>query len=97
RQRRIGQARQVPALVDENGRLVLQALDLVVDLLQLARRRQQVLREVGGIEDDELRAGGGAGGRKRQRRSAGGERRAKSGIGHDGTSGLNMPAAQSKP
>ena len=32
-----------------------QALDLVVDLLQLARRRQHVLRVVGGIEDDPLR------------------------------------------
>ena len=34
-----------------------QALDLVVDLLQLARRRQHVLRVVGGVEDDPLRAG----------------------------------------
>ena len=77
-QRRIGQARQVLRLVDQHGRLVLQALDLVVDLLQLARRGQHVLREVGRVEDDPLRV------RRTRSRSraassgdAGGERRAK--------------------
>ena len=45
-------------LVDQHLRLVLQRRDLVVDLLQLARRRQHVLRVVVGIEHDQLRRGG---------------------------------------
>ena len=35
----------------------MQALNLVVDLLQLARRGQHVLGVVGGVEDDPLRTG----------------------------------------
>ena len=36
----------------QHGCLVLQRLDLVVDLLQRARRRQHVLRIIGWIEHD---------------------------------------------
>ena len=54
-ERGIGQARKIAGLVDQHGGLVLQALDFVVDLLQLARGGQHVLRIVGGIEDDPLR------------------------------------------
>ncbi len=100
RQRRIGQARQVPGLVDQHGGLVLQALDLVVDLLQLARRRQDVLREIGRIEDDPLRAGRNTGGRERQNSRRRGERRAKATGGHREISWLrvvSMSAAQSRP
>ena len=45
--RGIGQARQVARLIDQRRRLVLQHLDLIVDLLQLARGGQDVLRVVG--------------------------------------------------
>ena len=100
RQRRIGQARQVLGLVDQHVGLVLQALDLVVDLLQLARRREDVLREIGRIEDDPLRVGGNAGGHERERGDAGGERRAETTRGHRETSWMrvvSMSAAQSRP
>ena len=46
----------------------MQALDLVVDLLQLARRGQHVLGVVGGVEDDPLRLGGRVGEGERRRR-----------------------------
>ena len=67
-QRRIRQARQVLGLVDEHVGLVLQAVNLVVDLLQRARGGEHVLREVAGIVDDQLRAGGDGGGRRASRR-----------------------------
>ena len=54
--RRIGQAREIARLIDQHGRLVLKAQDLVVDLLQLARGGQYVLGVIGRIEDDPLRA-----------------------------------------
>ena len=54
-QRRHRQAREVLRLIHQALRLVGQHLDLIVDLLQLARRRQHVLAEVGGIVDDPLR------------------------------------------
>src|SRR3546814_5214296 len=40
---------QVARLIDQHRRLVLQRGDLIVDLLQRARRRQQVLRIVGRV------------------------------------------------
>src|SRR5690606_34223710 len=43
-------AREVPRLVDEHLRLVLERLYLIVDLLERARGGEQVLRVVGGIE-----------------------------------------------
>ena len=71
----IRQAREVLGLVDQHLRLVLQALDLVVDLLQLARGGQHVLREVGRVEDDPLRVRRNGRDREREQRDAGGERR----------------------
>jgi hypothetical protein len=53
-ERGIGQARKIARLVDQHGGLVLEALDFVVDLLQLTRCSQHALRIVGGIEDDPL-------------------------------------------
>ena len=100
RQRGVRQARQVLGLVDQHVGLVLQALDRVVDLLQLARRREDVLREVGRIVDDPLGVGGNAGGHERERGDAGGERRAETTSGHGETSWIrvaSMSAAQSRP
>ncbi len=60
-ERAIRQARQIAGLIDEHGRLILEALNLVVDLLQCARGREDVFGVIGGIEDDaaeaELRMG----------------------------------------
>ena len=53
-QRRIWQAREIARLVDQHLRLILQRGDLVVDLLQLARRGQDILRVVVGVEHDRL-------------------------------------------
>ena len=53
-QRRVWQAREIARLVDQHLRLILQRGDLVVDLLQLARRGQDILRVVVGIEHDGL-------------------------------------------
>src|SRR3546814_19618667 len=64
---------QVARLIDQHRRLVLQRGDLIVDLLQRARRRQQVLRIVGRVVDRELR---------RSRRS--GEQRETGGAGKQG-------------
>ncbi len=50
-ERGIWQARQIAGLIDEHLRLVLEALDLVVDLLQRARGGKQVLRIVGRVID----------------------------------------------
>ena len=47
---------EVLRLIDQHLRLVLQAGDLVLDLLQRARRRQQILAVVRGIEHKHLRA-----------------------------------------
>ncbi|WP_442778299.1 hypothetical protein [Brevundimonas denitrificans] len=41
-ERRMRQARQIAGLIDEHLRLVLEALNLVVDLLQRARGGKQV-------------------------------------------------------
>ena len=54
-QRRVWQVREISRLIDQHLRLVLQRRDLVVDLLQLARRSQDILGIVVGIEDDPLR------------------------------------------
>ncbi|GCC47689.1 hypothetical protein chiPu_0032009, partial [Chiloscyllium punctatum] len=54
-ERGIRQARQILRLIDEALRLILQAGDLVVDLLQRARGREDVLRVVARIEDCPLR------------------------------------------
>src|SRR5690606_5185798 len=50
-------AREVPRLVDEHLRLVLERLYLIVDLLERARGGEQVLRVVGGIEHDAAELG----------------------------------------
>src|SRR6266540_386730 len=55
-QARIGQARQVLRLIEQHLRLVLQAGDLVVDLLQGAGGLQHVLGVVRGVINDHLRA-----------------------------------------
>ena len=55
-QARIRQARQVLRLVEQHLGLVLQAGDLVVDLLQRAGGLQHVLGIVGRVIDDHLRA-----------------------------------------
>src|SRR3546814_21064640 len=52
RERRDRQAGEILRLVDEAGRLVLDLLDLVVDLLQRAGRLQDVRRLVGRVIDD---------------------------------------------
>src|SRR3546814_8297703 len=55
------QAGEVFRFVDQRRRLVLERLDLLVDLLERAGRRQHILGVVGGIIDDpteELGAGG---------------------------------------
>ena len=57
-QRGIRQAGEIFGLVDQHLRLVLQRGDLVVDLLQLTRGREHVLRIVVGIEHDQLGRGG---------------------------------------
>ena len=57
-QRGVRQAREIARLIDQHLRLVLQRGDLVVDLLQRARRGQDILRVVGGVEDDRLRCAG---------------------------------------
>ena len=89
-------------LVDQHLGLVLQARDLVVDLLQLARRGQHILREVGRDRRRSI-----ARGRERRRRratraaSAGGERRGGNGRGSWGSllaaRLVSMSAAQSRP
>ena len=55
-QGRIRQAGQVPRLVEKHLRLVLQAGDLVVDLLQRAGGLQNILGVVRGVIDHHLRA-----------------------------------------
>src|SRR5262245_29473158 len=55
-QARIGQARQVLRLIEQHLRLVLQAGDLVVDLLERAGSLQHVLSVIRGVIDDHLRA-----------------------------------------
>ena len=60
-ERGVRQACEVAGLVDQHLRFVLEALDLVVDLLQCACRRQHVLHIVGGVVDDPL-----GGGRRRE-------------------------------
>ena len=98
-ERGIGQAREIARLVDQHGGLVLEALDFVVDLLQLARGGQDVLRIVGGIEDDPLRARRRACGGERQRGDACRKRGTKSKAVHGVGSwpGVSMSAAQSRP
>ena len=56
-QRGIRQARQVPRLVKQHQCLVLQARDLVVDLLQRTSGLQYVLRVVRWVIDQQLRFG----------------------------------------
>ena len=60
-ERAMRQARKVAGLIDEHLRLVLEALNLVVDLLQSPRCREDVLRVVARVIDDaaeaELRMG----------------------------------------
>jgi hypothetical protein len=51
----VWQAREMARLVDQHLRFVLQRQNLVVDLLECARRRQQVLRIIAGIEYGHLR------------------------------------------
>ena len=58
-QSRIWQAGEVPRLVQKHLRLVLQAGNLVVDLLQRAGSLQDVLSVVRGVIDHHLRADGG--------------------------------------
>src|SRR3546814_11811070 len=47
---------QIARLIEKRGRLVLQALDLVVDLLERAGGRQHILRIVGRVVDDAARS-----------------------------------------
>src|SRR5690606_3859792 len=60
-ERAIGQARQIAGLIDEHLRFVLEAGDLVIDLLQRAGGGQHVLGVIARVEDDaaeaELRMG----------------------------------------
>jgi type IV secretory pathway VirB4 component len=56
---------QIARLVDQRGCLVLQLADLVVDLLERARRRQDVLRVVRGIVNDPAELGTGRRGDQR--------------------------------
>ena len=51
-ERRVWQVRQILGLVDEALCLVLKRADLVVDLLEGTRRRQDVLGVVGRVIDD---------------------------------------------
>lgn len=53
-ERRIGQARQIPRVVDQAGRFVLERLDLIVDLLERARRLDDALDMAGGVIDGDL-------------------------------------------
>ena len=56
-ERRVRQIRQILGLVDEALRLVLKRADLVIDLLEGPRRRQDVLGVVGRVIDDTAEAG----------------------------------------
>jgi hypothetical protein len=53
-------AREIAGLIEQEHRLVLQALDPVVDLLQRARGREHVLAKIAWIEDGHLGAHGSA-------------------------------------
>jgi hypothetical protein len=69
-QRGVRQARQVPCLVEKHLRLVLQAGDLVVDLLQGASGLEGVLDVVRRVIDEHLPAGRGRCERQRDQGSA---------------------------
>ena len=98
-QRRIGQAREIPGLVDEGGRLVLQAVDLIVDLLQCPRCGQHVLAVVARIEHRHLGARRNTGDEQRDGSGADREQSAKAMNSHGAISSVvvSMSAAQSRP
>jgi hypothetical protein len=81
RQGGIGQTREIAGLVEQEHGLVLQALDAVVDLLQGARGREQILAVIAGIEDGHLRARRHTGGEPGRKRDSG-EQHANATSGH---------------
>ena len=72
-ERGVWQAREIAGLIYQHGRFILKLGDLLIDLLERARRRQDVLRIVGRIIDDPL-CGGRRGEDWRQRERRGKER-----------------------
>src|SRR5260370_6065601 len=86
-------------MVDEGGRLVLEALDLIIDLLQCSRCRQHVLAIIARIENGHLGVRRNTCEGKRESGDADGKHFAEAMNGHREVSSVvvSISAAQSRP